>query len=114
MRRSRPRGFSIAAAAVSLTMVLPGLVPAQPPQAVAQEAPAADAGASKDAKPQPDMSDAPTDPKAVENGFYAGAIDSPGVKDAKGTVNGRVVKMGMTPTEWIADAVTNGTPLGGH
>ncbi|MHA6526714.1 Rib/alpha-like domain-containing protein [Corynebacterium pyruviciproducens] len=113
MRRSRPRGFSIAAAAVSLTMVLPGLVPAQPPQAVAQEAPAADAGASKDAKPQPDMSDAPTDPQAVENGFYSGAIDSPGVKDAKGTVNGRVVKMGMTPTEWIADAVTNGTPLGG-
>ena len=59
------------------------------------------------------MSDAPTDPQAVENGFYAGAIDSPGVKDAKGTVNGRVVEMGMTPTEWIADAVTNGTPLGG-
>lgn len=53
----KPKGFSIAAAAVSLTLILPGVVPVTYPQAVAQTASA--------------PATAPVTADEVQSGFFA-------------------------------------------
>lgn len=112
----KPKGFSIAAAAVSLTLLLPGVVPVVPPQAVAQTASententpenaANNAGPSRATR-------AAAESDAVAESFFADAIEATGVKDAKGTVNGNVVELGIIPETYIQDAVAAGKPLGG-
>ena len=95
----KPKGFSIAAAAVSLTLILPGIVPVTYPQAVAQTASA--------------PATAPVTADEVQSGFFASAIEATGEQDAKGTVNGTVAELKTVPTVWIQDAVAAGAPLGG-
>ncbi|MDD7585407.1 MAG: Rib/alpha-like domain-containing protein [Corynebacterium glucuronolyticum] len=97
----KPKGFSIAAAAMSLTMILPGVVPVQLPQAIAQTA-----DASSPATPSAAVD-------SIAESFYASAVDSPGEANAKGTVNGTVVQLQTIPSVWIKDTVSAGKPMGG-
>ena len=105
----KPKGFSIAAAAVSLTLILPGVVPVVPPQAVAQTA---SENTPENANPT-GATRAAAESDAVAEAFFADAIEATGVKDAKGTVNGNVAELGTIPETYIQDAVVAGKPLGG-
>ena len=78
----KPKGFSIAAAAVSLTLLLPGVVPVVPPKAVAQTVTENTETAANNAGPS-GATRAAAESDAVAESFFAEAIEATGVKGSR-------------------------------